>query len=76
MTPQPIVDATLSEPLIKPVPAGRSIIQREEDLRLLLRNNNRLDLATLLLPTSPVSEISESGATLDDILTDLSFQLK
>ena len=76
IVPRSIIDATLSETLIAPNPASRTIEQRGEDLKQLMQNQPGAHLATLLLPATPTGDISATGADLTGILTDLSFQLK
>ncbi len=75
IAPRPAVDVTLAEPLVIPVPAGRSESQRTADIHSLIKNNPGTTLRDLLLPAEPVNRLSDT-ASMNDILTDLSYQLQ
>lgn len=60
---------------ITPRPAGRSATQQQQDMQVLISSNPDANLATLLLPGN-TSTRDAGNLTLQDVLTDLAFQLK
>ena len=76
IAPRPIVDTTVDEKVVTPLPAGLTHEQRNKSLELLLRSNPKLSLTTLLLPTKPVNAATGLSANFHDVITDLAFQLK
>jgi len=79
VTAYTVTDATLNETITQPVPAGISSTDREisiAQLRDKLRENNTtLSLHTLLLASPPVKASISDNSTLDEVLTDLAYQL-
>lgn len=58
-----------------PLPAGRSTAQQQQDMQTLITNNPDANLATLLLPDG-ASPRDARNLSLQEVLTDLAFQLK
>lgn len=58
----------------KPLVAQRTAIQQQQDMKVLIANNPNANLGTLLLPGSPTQ--NTDMLSLQDVLTDLAYQLK
>ena len=76
LVPRPMIDTTVTEKIVTPLPAGLTEEQRDRNLKLLRKIQPELNLLTLLLPTEPVNTATGSDADFHEVVTDLAFQLK
>jgi len=73
---RPMQDSTQHDLLTTPLPAGLTPSERQNSLKQLQQRETDLNLASLLLATEPAQAKNPASLKLNDVITDLVFQLK
>ena len=72
---RPAADYTIDEVIAQPVPASTTNTDRQRSLDQIRKQKPGLNLQTLLLPSPPSNGGISSNPSLDEVITDLAFQL-
>lgn len=72
---KPIIDATLGDQIITPIPAGLTGEQRSEGFNALKQHQSELTVGNFLLNDNSIGDYDGSSVTLKEAITDLSYQL-